>query len=276
MPLGSILVLCLSLRRGWHETHVSILGLLLSHGFTSFLTDVLKNAIGRPRPDLLDRCQAAPGTDGVGWVDINVCTQEDTGMLWDGFRSFPSGHSSFSFAGLAFLGFYLTGLTGVVAGSGRGVRAGGTGGGSRTNCLKITLVMAPFLAALLVALTRLVDYRHDVYDITAGSLLGLGSAWLVYRRFFNALSGMRCGRAYQPRGTEDARNGVRRKGDEENQFGVDGDGDDAEDFSLQDFLDDEDEDDRDESGEERRPLNNDDHLPSGAGTGIQKPDRDPG
>lgn len=36
-----------------------------------------------------------------------ICTQTDLAILKDGFRSFPSGHSSLSFAGLGFLAFYL-------------------------------------------------------------------------------------------------------------------------------------------------------------------------
>ena len=155
----------------------------------------------------------------------------------------------------------------MFAGHLRAVRGAG---GSSLNCLNSTLVLAPFLAALLVALTRLVDYRHDVYDITAGSLLGLGTAWLVYRRFFMPLSGMRCGWAYQPRRVEDVRTGVRRQDDEENQFGADRDGVGDEDFSLQDFTDDENEENRNEIGEERRPLNDDNHLFGETETGIRK------
>ncbi|KAI4141128.1 MAG: hypothetical protein LQ341_003597, partial [Variospora aurantia] len=42
-----------------HKAHVTILGLLISLLLTSFLTDTFKNAIGRPRPDLLARCKPA-------------------------------------------------------------------------------------------------------------------------------------------------------------------------------------------------------------------------
>ncbi|KAI4284683.1 MAG: hypothetical protein L6R35_004835, partial [Caloplaca aegaea] len=43
----------------FHKAHVTILGLLISLLLTSFLTDTFKNAIGRPRPDLLARCKPA-------------------------------------------------------------------------------------------------------------------------------------------------------------------------------------------------------------------------
>lgn len=60
--------------------------------------------------DLLDRCQ--PALEAVskwGLVDHTICTQPDVGLLRDGFRSFPSGHSSLAFAGLGYLTLYLMG-----------------------------------------------------------------------------------------------------------------------------------------------------------------------
>ena len=60
-----------------------------------------------------------------GLTTVSICTQTDSYILKDGFRSFPSGHSSselrtppfmpfltpfpVSFAGLGFLSFYLAG-----------------------------------------------------------------------------------------------------------------------------------------------------------------------
>lgn len=79
---------------------------------TTFLTDIVKNAVGRPRPDLLDRCQAKAGTPGDILVDYTVCTQKNRHRLDDGFRSFPSGHSSMAFMGLGFLSWWLAGQLG--------------------------------------------------------------------------------------------------------------------------------------------------------------------
>ncbi|KAI4174450.1 MAG: hypothetical protein LQ348_006382, partial [Seirophora lacunosa] len=55
-----------------HKTHVTLLGLLISLLLTSFLTDTFKNAIGRPRPDLLARCKPAKGTPATKLVTIDV------------------------------------------------------------------------------------------------------------------------------------------------------------------------------------------------------------
>lgn len=95
------------------------LGLSLATAF--FITQGAKNMFGKPRPDMLARCQpdlsnvAAHVVGGYGqdiserWtlVSSSICTQTDAKTLDDGFRSFPSGHSSFSWAGLLYLTLFL-------------------------------------------------------------------------------------------------------------------------------------------------------------------------
>lgn len=81
----------------------------------------MKNLFGKPRPDLLARCQpdlssiAAHVVGGFGqdissrWtlVDSGICTNTDLAIVNDGFRSFPSGHSSFSWSGLLYLTLFI-------------------------------------------------------------------------------------------------------------------------------------------------------------------------
>ena len=79
--------------------------------------------------DLISRCNPTEGTvdPTFGLSSAAICNQSSTYILEDGFRSFPSGHSSrecrshvqntrsylgdgqVSFAGLGFLSFYLAG-----------------------------------------------------------------------------------------------------------------------------------------------------------------------
>ena len=69
-------------------------------------------SVGRPRPDLIARCMAPLGsTDHLqyGLSTVEICTNTNIFQLNDGFKSFPSGHSSLSFAGLGFLSLYLAG-----------------------------------------------------------------------------------------------------------------------------------------------------------------------
>lgn len=105
VPLAVILAWAALMRPGVPKTQATVLGLLVAITLTNFLTDSIKNAVGRPRPDLLSRCKPARGTPDNVLVAWTVCTEAHKGMLHDGFRSFPSGHSSFAFSGLGF--FFL-------------------------------------------------------------------------------------------------------------------------------------------------------------------------
>jgi diacylglycerol diphosphate phosphatase/phosphatidate phosphatase len=75
------------------ELNCGILGLLLSQALAFVITQVLKNACGKPRPDLIDRCQPRFGSQDqpvYGLSNSTICTG-DPKILKDGFRSWPSG-----------------------------------------------------------------------------------------------------------------------------------------------------------------------------------------
>lgn len=53
--------------------------------------------VGRPRPDMLDRCQPPPGIQNppLQLLNYTICTADhNTYEFKDGFKSFPSGHAS--------------------------------------------------------------------------------------------------------------------------------------------------------------------------------------
>src|SRR4051812_1735047 len=125
-----------------HRGMSLILGSLI---LTSFITDVIKNAVGRPRPDLISRCKPVPRTPDNKLVTIDVCTETDPHTLQDGWRSFPSGHSSFAFAGLGFLALFISGQTHVFR--------------PRTDLGRVLLALAPLLGAAMIAISRCEDYR---------------------------------------------------------------------------------------------------------------------
>ena len=102
------------------------------------------------------------------------------------------------------------------------------------------LALAPLLGAALIAISRCEDYRHDVYDVSSGSLLGLLVAHYTYRRYFPPLRNSRCATPYPNPG--DSANGFNKLKDEEERISGAGD------FELEEY------DDRDEEGE-NRPLN---------------------
>ena len=87
------------------QLNCGIMGLLLSQGLSYIITQVLKNACGKPRPDVIDRCKPAAGSqDAVpyGLSDHSICTG-DPHILKDGFRSWPSGMLFFFFFFFFFL-----------------------------------------------------------------------------------------------------------------------------------------------------------------------------
>ncbi|KAI9815948.1 MAG: hypothetical protein M1827_001940 [Pycnora praestabilis] len=176
------------------ELNCGILGLLLSNVTALVITTVLKNATGKPRPDLVDRCQPRAGSadpEPFGLSTIELCTQTNHGTLEDGFRSFPSGHSSTSFSGLFYLSLYLAGKLHILD--------------KRGEVWKTFVVLVPTLGAALVADSRIMDARHHPFDVISGSLIGMLVAICAYRQYFPPLSeSWRKGRAYPIRtwGTE--------------------------------------------------------------------------
>jgi membrane-associated phospholipid phosphatase len=107
-------------RRKLWEWFAGWTGLALSCATAWIITNGMKNLIGHWRPDLLSRCNpditnianyAVGGypntTQGSYLVTWQICQTTDQSTLDDGFRSFPSGHASFSAAGLIYLSLFL-------------------------------------------------------------------------------------------------------------------------------------------------------------------------
>ena len=107
-------------RRKLWELHQGLLGLALSCCGAWFVTNGMKNMFGKPRPDMLSRCMPdlanvglyvvggiANTTSNGQLVSADICTNPDHRTLEDGFRSFPSGHSSSSSAGLLYLSLFI-------------------------------------------------------------------------------------------------------------------------------------------------------------------------
>ncbi|CZR60922.1 related to diacylglycerol pyrophosphate phosphatase [Phialocephala subalpina] len=107
-------------RRRFWEWHSGWLGLALSCAAAFLITSGMKNLFGKPRPDLLSRCEPdiinianytiggfPNALEGFNVVSAAICKNTDKSILDDGFRSFPSGHSSFSAAGLVYLSLFL-------------------------------------------------------------------------------------------------------------------------------------------------------------------------
>ncbi|CAO3646016.1 unnamed protein product [Cunninghamella blakesleeana] len=181
VPFVIIAAISLGYKRSIHDFHSGVLGLCLSLSISIIFTQAVKITVGRPRPDFLDRCQPPPGTvdPPYGLSNYTICTiPYDSYLMKDGFRSFPSGHSSFSFAGLAYLSLYFAGKLRLFD--------------ERGLTYKSFIFITPLLGALLVAITRTRDYRHHWQDVTVGALLGIACAYFAYRQYYPALGHLTC------------------------------------------------------------------------------------
>jgi membrane-associated phospholipid phosphatase len=197
------------------------MGLGVALGGAYVVTEGLKDIYGKPRPDLLDRCQpdfaklAQFVVGGLGQqfgeapllVDSRICQQTDNSILRDGFASFPSGHAAFSWAGMAYLTLFLCAKfaitipflapaaddlldTAAAAGT-ASTRRNGTdvkiaparNRAAAPPLYLLILAFVPLGAAFYISGTRWSDYRHHGFDIVCGSILGFLFAWFAFRLY---------------------------------------------------------------------------------------------
>jgi membrane-associated phospholipid phosphatase len=208
-------------RRKLWECYTGWMGLGVALAGAFMVTEGLKDIYGKPRPDLLDRCQpdlaklAQFVVGGLGQqfgeapllVDSRICQQTDNSILRDGFASFPSGHSSFSWAGMAYLTLFLCAKFAITipflapaadnlldtAAFDRtpSTRRNGTGaeiGPARNRAAApplylLVLAFVPLGAAFYISGSRWSDYRHHGFDIIFGSILGFLFAWFGFRLY---------------------------------------------------------------------------------------------
>ena len=120
IPIISVLIIHACQRRKEDYIFVDLKNALLCITIllplNGVVTDIIKLTVGRPRPDFFFRCWPDRGYP----EDVNVFTIQkdgtqdlkctgDLASLIEGRKSFPSGHSSFSFSTFGFVLFYLCG-----------------------------------------------------------------------------------------------------------------------------------------------------------------------
>ena len=82
-----------------------------------------------------------------------------------------------------------------------------------TDLARVLIALAPLIGAALIAISRLEDYRHDVYDVTVGSSIGIIVAYFSYTRYYPSLKSSRCDIPYASRADEAAFS-IKRKDEE--------------------------------------------------------------
>ncbi|KAI4101796.1 MAG: hypothetical protein L6R37_004773 [Teloschistes peruensis] len=215
-------------RKLW-EWNTAWMGLGLSLALAFFFTQGMKNLFGKPRPDLLSRCQPdyenqakyqlggfPTVLNGVFLVSATICQQKDKGILNDGFSSFPSGHSSYSFAGLLYLSLFLASKfqvtvpyllpfsynpnnTSYSAFTSKAFSKNSSPSSvSPMNPPPFTplrrqsaapplyllpLPLIPLCTAIYICSTRFSDFRHHGFDILFGALMGIVFAVFTFRLY---------------------------------------------------------------------------------------------
>ncbi|CAD0089293.1 unnamed protein product, partial [Aureobasidium vineae] len=199
-------------RKLW-EFNAGWMGLGLSFALAFFITTGIKNLIGKPRPDLLARCQpdlndiAAHVVGGYGqdisqrWtlVSSSICTQTDRKLLNEGFRSFLSGHSSMSWSGLLYLSLWLASkFNMLIPYLGHGTLAKRNDEddieqearerAAAPPVFGAIIVLIPVCLAFFICSTRYVDFKHQGIDIFSGAVLGIMTSWIGFRWYHGSLT----------------------------------------------------------------------------------------
>ncbi|KQK09080.1 hypothetical protein BRADI_2g45920v3 [Brachypodium distachyon] len=165
-------------RRNVYDLHHAILGILFSVLITGVLTDAIKDAVGRPRPNFFWRCFP----DGIAVYDnitTGVICHGEASVIKEGHKSFPSGHTSWSFAGLGFLSWYLAGKITVFD--------------RRGHVAKLCVVILPLLVAAMIAISRVDDYWHHWQDVFTGGIIVWSPLSATCSSFHHPLMRKGCG-----------------------------------------------------------------------------------
>eukprot|EP01059_Diplonema_ambulator_P024306 TRINITY_DN4020_c0_g1_i1.p1 TRINITY_DN4020_c0_g1~~TRINITY_DN4020_c0_g1_i1.p1 ORF type:complete len:307 (+),score=48.85 TRINITY_DN4020_c0_g1_i1:416-1336(+) len=170
-----------SRRVSWrHELHSLTLCVVQACLLAMMITDPIKNYVGRQRPDFLDRVRrelhidvTSPTANSTIYMDT-ICSSTNP-IIRDGMKSFPSGHSSTTFAGWVVLGMLVTSRVPLH-------------GRESVSFWRVMLLCICFVFPSIVALSRTTDYRHNYSDVTAGTLVGIFSGMAVFKQHYSPFS----------------------------------------------------------------------------------------
>ncbi|CBZ25808.1 phosphatidic acid phosphatase protein-like protein [Leishmania mexicana MHOM/GT/2001/U1103] len=155
---------------------------LWSVGMESCVTAVLKLYAGRLRPDYLSRLKAAGYTSSMSHLpdpqtnpDYYCALMDAHPALKEGRLSFPSGHSSTSFAVCTVLSLFFVAHLRPFA--------------RHASFTRLIICLLPISVSLVCAVSRTRDNKHHFSDIVAGSLIGAVSAFLSFHGTFRQVGG---------------------------------------------------------------------------------------
>eukprot|EP00798_Chlamydomonas_sp_ICE-L_P030785 gene30786-35826_t len=172
LPLIVIVLVKVAWKGTWKDLYRTIVTLYFTVAIVGVITNCIKIMIGRPRPNFVYRC----------WEDGKpVFKDENIYGGWplcgcelpveiEHLKSFPSGHSSLSSAGLGFLTFFLLSQTKAFSGT--------------CHPWRVFISLMPAVGAILIGVTRVMDYWHHPTDVIAGLTLGFSISFLMHQHLF--------------------------------------------------------------------------------------------
>lgn len=173
------------------EIHSAILGSFGCCCSQLLLVVIMKNVALVPRPDLISRCQPTDHSvsNSVYLSTIDICSNTNISLIKDGFKSFPSGHSSTIFASQTFLALFLIGKMKI-------------SDISYFSWKFLLSIMFPLIISFRVSLSRISDHRHKIIDVLFGGFIGVSFGLLFYFLYFNSPFRPLDYMAYPPRKVE--------------------------------------------------------------------------
>ncbi|KNC78203.1 hypothetical protein SARC_09356 [Sphaeroforma arctica JP610] len=164
--------------------------LILAQIVTLSITEFVKKMVGRLRPDFLARCML-PANAALDQYNTDACTNPDEGVVEEGQKSYPSGHTSFAFCQGVYLAAYFTWsfygrqrskhMINKELHMNRFLR-------EFQEAIRCTIIAVGPLGAWLIGATRIQDYKHNPSDVNAGAALGMLIAILTLMRGTNIYS----------------------------------------------------------------------------------------
>lgn len=146
--------------------HVNCLSTLTANSLQVFVVSILKNLVGKPRPDFISRCSPdynlqLPTPSRT--ADVSVCRNIARGrVLQVGFQSFPSGHAAVVSTNFTMLFVLLAKNLKVF---------------KSRDSISGFVYGIPIFMILLVNSTSISDHRHFMSDVIAGDVIGLASSF---------------------------------------------------------------------------------------------------
>jgi membrane-associated phospholipid phosphatase len=160
-----------------YDVHAIVCVLCTAIGMSEFITNFLKKYVGRLRPNFYSLCEFS--------IEALKCMADEE-TINEGRKSFPSGHSSFSFSSMGVAVFFFLGRINKVME--QGTIDVTTMASYNRRKLFMVLSYSPWLYSAFVACSRLVDNWHHASDVIAGMLIGIFTSYVSYHLWYPPIS----------------------------------------------------------------------------------------